>query len=216
MAMIEIVGQKFNKWTVISFSHRQYNNSMFLCRCECGIEKIIASKALRKNKRKSCRRCVTKHKNSLLDGFNKFVIKNKDGCWGWSGCAPKNPGYGQFRFGMKRERAHRASWKIHFGEIPTGKHVLHKCDNRICSRPDHLFLGTHKDNIQDMLNKDRHPTMGKHGEANHQSKLDISAVKRIKELLTTGITQNEIAKMFDVKAMAISNIKNDKTWRILQ
>ena len=94
-------------------------------------------------------------KNTLLTGFEKFVIKNQDACWGWSGCAPKNPGYGQFRHNMKSERAHRASWILHYGKIPDGKYVLHTCDNRICSNPKHLYLGTSIDNNRDLLLRNR-------------------------------------------------------------
>ncbi len=107
-----------------------------------------------------------KAKQTLEQGYEKFVIRNEQGCWGWSGCKPANPGYGQFRHGMNLERAHRASWKIHFGEIPKGMYVLHTCDNRTCSNPEHLFLGTQTDNMRDMIQKGNHPYVGKSGHEN--------------------------------------------------
>ena len=148
----------------------------------------------------------------LKDKYECFVIK-KDGCWDWSGCKCA-PGYGQFRCGKIRIRAHRASWNLHRGEIPEGMFVCHKCDNPTCSNPEHLFLGTHLDNVRDMIKKDRHPTIGKKGENNHRAILKISQVKKIKKILKTGIVSLlDIAKMFNVSKGAIACIKYGKNWR---
>jgi len=77
-------------------------------------------------------------------------------CWRWSGAILKNRGYGVVRVGGKNELAHRVAWAtLHGGELPS-KSVLHRCDNRRCVRPDHLFLGSQADNIHDMLAKGRH------------------------------------------------------------
>lgn len=157
-----------------------------------------------------------KAKQSLKEGFEKFVIRNPGKCWGWKGCAPKNPGYGQFRSAMKLERAHRASWTLHFGEIPKGIFVLHKCDNRICSNPQHLFLGNHLSNTKDMMEKGRHPTMGKSGEDNHKAVLTNNKVREIKRLLKTALLSAcDIAEMFNVRSYVIYQIKTNKTWRVV-
>lgn len=159
-------------------------------------------------------------KQTLEEGYNKFVIKNKDGCWGWSGCKA-NPGYGQFRHGGKRERAHRASWIIHFGSMPDGMCVLHKCDNRECSKPEHLFLGTNLDNIKDMISKNRHPTLGKSGEENHKSKLNEDIVRQIRALMEIEKShrynrRKQIAAIFDIHPGTVSSINMKKTWKDLQ
>lgn len=97
---------------------------------------------------------------SVSDRFWRKVLKTPD-CWAWSG-AKQRRGYGcmETTKGVNRS-AHRVSWELHFGEIPKGMCVLHKCDNPECTRPDHLFLGTLKDNTKDMISKGRHLGSGR-------------------------------------------------------
>lgn len=149
-------------------------------------------------------------KQTLQQGYEKFVVKNPEGCWDWKGCAPTNPGYGQFRFEMKHERAHRASWILHNGEIPEGKHVLHSCDNRLCSRPDHLFLGNQTTNMIDKTKKGRVPK----GENHYKSKLTLETVKKIREMIALGKKGREIAKLFNIDYRQVSSIKTYRSWRI--
>ncbi len=85
---------------------------------------------------------------------NRFWDKvNKDGdnCWEWQ--AATRDGYGMFWFNGKIVPAHRVSWELSFGKIPSGMQVLHTCDNRKCVSPLHFFLGTQADNLQDAVNK---------------------------------------------------------------
>jgi len=151
-----------------------------------------------------------KSKQTLQEGYNKFVIRNADGCWDWKGCIPKNPGYGQFRHGMKLERAHRASWIIHFGEISKDMFVLHKCDNKRCSNPEHLFLGNMKDNNLDAFNKGINKICWARGESNPKAKLTWEKVKQIRSM---NINNRQISKIFKVSPSIIGCIKRNLSWK---
>lgn len=97
----------------------------------------------------------SKRINGPLDvRFWAKVDKSTD-CWEWMGNIKEDSGYGSIKNGNTMDYAHRVSWTLHFGTIPKGLCVLHKCDNRRCVNPNHLFLGTYKDNVQDMIKKGR-------------------------------------------------------------
>lgn len=89
----------------------------------------------------------------VLDRFEEKFSKT-DSCWIWN-AATRSTGYGVFSFNGKPETASRVSYRLYCGDIPNGLHVLHKCDNRICVNPEHLFLGTNKDNVEDRKSKGR-------------------------------------------------------------
>lgn len=106
--------------------------------------------------------------------------------------------------------AHRLSWELHFGPIPSGMHVLHKCDNPPCVNPKHLFLGAHVDNYIDMRKKNRHVK----GEKFPHAKLTEHAVRTIRDRYEKGdITQKKLADVFGVSISQINGVVNRNTWR---
>jgi hypothetical protein len=85
--------------------------------------------------------------------FESHIVKT-DSCWIWNGPLFKS-GYGRISNREKKLRAHRVSYEFYVGPIPDGLNVLHRCDNPLCVNPDHLFVGTHLDNMKDMEAKGR-------------------------------------------------------------
>ncbi len=80
---------------------------------------------------------------------------NENGCWLWQGQTGGTSPYGQIKAFGKLVMTHRLSYELYNGQIPDGMLVCHRCDNPLCINPDHLFLGSHKDNIRDMIEKGR-------------------------------------------------------------
>ena len=105
--------------------------------------------------------------------------------------------------------APRVSWELHFGQIPEGLHVLHRCDNPSCVNPEHLFLGDHKGNMQDMVNKGRanRPL----GETNGRCKTSLATVIEIKKLLQRGLSAARIRDM-GFNYYLVRSIKSGKNW----
>ena len=102
----------------------------------------------------------------LKKGWNRLVSFEEkieripfSGCWIWMAGLARN-GYGQTSENHKTKFAHRMAWKLYRGEIPDGLFVLHKCDIKCCVNPDHLYLGTQKDNIRDVLERMPHVFTG--------------------------------------------------------
>lgn len=96
-----------------------------------------------------------------MDIKERFWMKATKGapdeCWDWH-CSTKGKGYGQFWYNGKPQRAHRIAWEIEKGNVPKRLNVLHRCDNRKCVNPAHLYLGTNSDNMLDMYRKRRRQT----------------------------------------------------------
>ena len=142
--------------------------------------------------------------------FEKYVIRNGDYCWKWKGCITTN-GYAAISVYRDKRNAHRISWLIHNGKIPIGKYVCHKCDNKECTNPDHLFIGTNRDNQQDLVRKGKNNNL--RGNRAPWSKLTEKQVREIYKLFYESITLDKIAKIYKVSRATISHIKNGKSWK---
>lgn len=132
--------------------------------------------------------------------------KHQNGCWEWTAWILKT-GYGGFQLSTNKPiKAHRYSWILHNGQIPEGMMVCHRCDNRKCVRPDHLFLGTAKQNNDDALEK------GRMKRRKHQ-KLTEDLVRFIRSEERDCANLIEIAKSYGVHFTIVWRAYKGKTWR---
>jgi hypothetical protein len=121
--------------------------------------------------------------------------------------------------------AHRLSWELHYGKIPAGMNVCHRCDNPPCVRPDHLFLGTQVDNMADMMSKGRnpkgdnrswrlHPELVLRGSSHPRSKLTEDQVRKAKKDYITGtIYRKDLAKSLGVSEATVKDFLRGATWK---
>lgn len=113
---------------------------------------------------------MTGRREPVLDRLlRRIKIDETTDCWEWQGPV-NNIGYGMMRVDDKMKTVHRVSYEEHIGEIPPDMCVLHTCDNRKCVNPDHLWIGTHQDNMDDMIKKGRHRFTNKQGTCEHCGK----------------------------------------------
>lgn len=134
-------------------------------------------------------------------------------CWEWK-ASKIHSGYGQFKIRHnKMVGAHRTSWEMFNSPIPHGLYVLHKCDNRSCVNPMHLFLGTAKDNMQDKMNKGRCVSPGFKGEKHYDAKLTDKIVISCRKRRISGELISELAKEYNVTFAAMRNAIVGITWR---
>lgn len=140
------------------------------------------------------------------------VRPDASGCWCWTG-DKTDGGYGRvWQHGIGNTVAHRVSFSLTRGPIPEGKILMHTCDNRACVRPDHLTVGTDKENSEDKHRKgrDRVPV----GERQWQAKLTEDSVREIRKLYATGhYKQRVIGEMFGVNQTVVSCVVRRKTWK---
>lgn len=137
-------------------------------------------------------------------------------CWHWLGGRHQNQGYGRLNEGVPRGKtiyAHRVSWLLHFGEIPDGLCVLHRCDNPPCVNPAHLFLGTVTDNNADRHAKGRtKPGMPMRGELCGKATLTAADVTRMRDLASAGMKPVDLGRIFSIDASTVSKIVSRKRW----
>lgn len=156
---------------------------------------------------------------NVLERFeSKFIPEPMSGCWLWEASTAR--GYGKFRMStdpkVSLDLAHRVSWQLYRGEIPNGLYVCHKCDVRCCVNPNHLFLGTAADNMQDAVSKGRMkwktPVRENllRGEAHPKTTITSSDVVTIRSSDESGPV---LARRFGVCVKTISRIRRREVWR---
>jgi hypothetical protein len=147
----------------------------------------------------------------MLERFWSRVRKS-GGRWEWTACINQD-GYGMVRvFGRASKGAHRVSWEMANGPIPHGGHILHRCDNRRCVRPDHLFLGDNAANTADRQAKGRQAR----GETIWESKLTAKRVVAMRRLREMGVKVRCIGSAFGVDGSVASRATTRKTWKHVQ
>lgn len=137
-------------------------------------------------------------------------VEKTETCWTWKAGTFNETGYGQFWMRRRPHGAHVASYKLFVGKVPKGLMVRHKCDNRICVNPDHLEIGTHSDNMKDMIRRGR---ADRKGEKAHNVKLDNKTVKRIKRALRSGKRVIDIHRSMAIRIHTVSDIKHGRIWK---
>lgn len=153
----------------------------------------------------------------LLDNC---IPEPNSGCWLWT-ASTSTGGYGQIRVGGKKRGTHRVAYETWVGSIPEGLCVCHKCDVRDCINPEHLFLGTYKDNVRDMMKKGRIAVGNRHGSRTHpesvlrgekQWNVKLTEGKVLEIRSRIGERQIDLAQEFGVSRPVISRILNKRIW----
>lgn len=140
---------------------------------------------------------------SIKERLDKFAMPEPNtGCWLWTGSL-RSTGYGQINIKGRNSKAHRLSYEEYVGPIPNGFFVCHTCDNRLCINPEHLFVGTHRQNQEDMAIKLRQGC----------AKLNPEKVKKIRKLFTSGVKIALLAKSYDIDRKTIRSAIQNKTWK---
>ena len=152
-------------------------------------------------------------------------VQKTDSCWLWIAGKTRS-GYVSFRASNRALFAHRISWVLVHGRIPSGMCVCHMCDIPACVNPEHLFLGTHAENMRDAANKNRFPKGEQHhahrspevmrpplGERNGNAKLRDEWIPFIRKRLAEGESQRSIAADYGVSHGMIGRISRGTAWR---
>lgn len=154
---------------------------------------------------------VGRYQLSTWDRFWTKVRKS-EGCWEWTGSISGKPlKYGRFRAGGKGQVAHRVAWELLICPIPDGLHVLHRCDNPVCVKPTHLFLGTAEDNASDKVKKGRQSCCHQPGWRNFR-KYTPEFVEQVRRLLAEDPSPARIAKNLGCDSEFVRRIHRGLIW----
>jgi hypothetical protein len=178
----------------------------------------------RKNRHRFCsRRCSAISTHPVVSNAIRFwsKVEKSPECWIWTACVGQF-GYGKFGVAGSTVAAHRYSYELAYGPVPEGLCVLHRCDNRRCVRPEHLFLGTRADNTADMVAKQRAACGNRHGSRTQPQRTARGervagcklTAENVRQIFLRGATefQADLAAEFSVSQSAISAILTRKRW----
>lgn len=170
----------------------------------------ICGSSVRSSKKDFCSwPCYNRSRDPVVRFWSR--VRKTDYCWLWTGFRDKN-GYGLCgeRRAIHEQRAHRIAWTYTHGRIAAGLWLLHRCDNPPCVRPEHLYLGTVRENVVDRDTRGH----ARVGEEHHDAKLTAAAVKDIRERYRLGdVSQVSLAAQYGVSQVAISAVIRRHTWR---
>lgn len=161
-----------------------------------------------------------KHLKKIISIFKDAHVKLPSGCWGWNRYIHPD-GYGLLCCYMRKSsytlRAHRVSYELFKGAVPKDKHVLHQCDNRYCCNPNHLYLGTDKDNALDIIQRGHNPGWIQKGDrvwaklvSENKRKFSDEDIIKMKKLIKKGWSQKQIANKYGVNPSNVSRALNGK------
>lgn len=207
MSFIDLTEKKFGYWNVIRREENKNRSAHWLCKCDCGTEKVMDGRHLRNKKSKSCG-CWDKPENNLDRALKNKVKKQENGCIDWMGMRDRD---GYARYGEKAKIVSRLVWEKSNGKIPPKMCICHTCDNPGCVNIEHLWLGSVRENNLDKEKKGRSP----HGKNHHKAKINDNDVIEIRKLYQNGMFQIDIGKKYGLCQTSISRILSGKGWKHL-
>lgn len=213
----------FGKLRVLrEFGKNKHGKTIWVCECACGNDNFLAiASPLINGKTRSCGCIRSLPKLEYYEKTKSRITSSivyENGCWVWQKNVRANFPHGVMGWNFNKKKgnwqAHRVAYTIWKGDIPEGMFVLHSCDNPRCVNPDHLHLGTQKDNMIEMRERGRarDEVRGRKGVRHHKAKLTDDQVREIRRLKKLGVSGLELARTYNVTNPLIYGICNNKIW----